>query len=148
MPTPIEISARAFILSDYSQAVELWSMIDGLKLNESDTLDAISAFLQHNSGFSAVALDAAGKIIGAVLCGHNGRAGALYHLAVANEHRGRGIAQALLAYCFAKLTEANIPRCNIFVYNDNDEGNRFWLRNDFVDPSDWKVMQKHLDESK
>ena len=131
-------------MADYQGAVELWSTVEGLKLNESDTPDAITVFLHRNPDCSAVALDDE-KIIGTVLCGHNGRAGHLYHLAVAVPYRGRGIAQALVAYCFQQLAAAHIPRCNIFVYAKNEEGNRFWLRNGWSDPTTWKVMQKVIE---
>jgi putative acetyltransferase len=141
-----DINIRVFTLADYSKAIEFWSKIEGLALDESaDAPEVIAAFLERNPGFSAIALDTNQVIIGAVLCGHNGRAGALYHLAVSEAHRGKGIAQALVSHCYAKLTDAKIPRCNIFVYNDNDEGNRFWIHNGFVDPTTWKVMQKRLD---
>ncbi len=140
------ISIRVFTASDSSQAIKFWSTIAGLSLHESaDTPEAIAEFLARNPGFSAIALDANQEIIGAVLCGHNGRAGSLYHLAVAEAYRGKGIAQALVSHCYAKLIEAKIPRCNIFVYSNNDQGNRFWLQNGFADPADWKVMQKRLD---
>jgi N-acetylglutamate synthase len=139
-----KISYRAFSLEDYQPAVGLWSQIEGLGLNESDTPEAISAFLERNPGFSAVATDAFGQVIGTVLCGHNGRAGSIQHLAVATEFRGRGIAKQLLQYAFARLAEAKIPRCNIFVYNDNDQGNAFWLNNGWSDPSTWRVLQKHV----
>jgi N-acetylglutamate synthase len=143
----VDVNIRVFTTAHCCKAIEFWSTIDGLSLNGSaDTPEAIAVFLERNSGFSVLALDGDNKIVGAVLCGHNGRAGALYHLAVAETHRGQGIARALVSFCFAKLAEAKIPRCNIFVYNDNDEGHRFWLQNGFVDPPTWKVMQKRLDE--
>jgi ribosomal protein S18 acetylase RimI-like enzyme len=128
-------------MADYEAAVTLWLAIEGLHLNESDTPEAVTALLERNPGFSAVALDGE-KIIAAVLCGHNGRAGQLYHLAVAKRHRGRGVGQALVDYCFRKLSAAGIPRCNIFVYSNNDQGNHFWLKNGWIDPATWKVMQK------
>jgi N-acetylglutamate synthase len=143
----VDVNIHVFTTAHRCKALEFWSTIDGLSLNGSaDTPEAIAVFLDRNPGFSVVALDRDDKIVGAVLCGHNGRAGALYHLAVAETHRGKGIAQALVSHCFAKLAEVKIPRCNIFVYNDNDEGNRFWLQNGFVDPPTWKVMQKRLVE--
>ena len=65
-------------------------------------------------------------------------------LAVAQQHRGSGLAKRLLDYAFERLAAANIPRCNIFVYNDNHEGNAFWLKNGWADPGTWRVLQKHV----
>ncbi len=135
---------RAFTFTDYAAAHALWSSIEGMGLNESDTPEAIGIFLDRNPGFSAVALDSAGAVIGTILCGHNGRAGSINHLAVAKTHRSLGLGSRLVEYAFARLAEANIPRCNIFVYNDNHGGNNFWLKNGWVDPNTWRVLQKHV----
>ncbi|WP_434006924.1 GNAT family N-acetyltransferase [Paenibacillus konkukensis] len=35
-------------------------------------------------------------IVGTVLCGHDGRRGTLYHVAVAEEHRRKGIAKEMV----------------------------------------------------
>jgi ribosomal protein S18 acetylase RimI-like enzyme len=139
-----EIQIREFVAADYESAVDFWSTVEGITLNESDSKDAIVTFLNRNPGFSAIATDDSGEVVGAVLCGHNGRAGSLYHLAVAKELRGQGLGRRLVEYCFSRLAEANIPRCNIFVYADNEIGNRFWLKGGWNDPTTWKVLQKHV----
>lgn len=145
-PGSDSIHIRAFVIEDYPLALSLWSSIEGLGLNESDTPEAVSAFLSRNPGFSAVAVTGTGAVIGTILCGHNGRAGSIQHLAVAEALRNRGVAKRLINYAFERLAEANIPRCNIFVYNDNDEGNSFWLKNGWSDPSTWRVLQKHVEK--
>lgn len=142
-----EIRISAFEMGHYEPAVKLWSQMEGLGLNESDTAEAIAVFLDRNPEFSAVAIDSSGELVGTVLCGHNGRAGSIQHLAVAHVYRGQGLAKRLLDYAFSRLAEANIPRCNIFVYNDNERGNSFWLRNGWVDPDTWRVLQKHVPPS-
>lgn len=142
-----QILVRAFAIDDYQAAVEFWSRIEGLGLNESDTLEAISTFLERNPDFSAVAIDSEGDLVGTVLCGHNGRAGSIQHLAVAEGYRRRGLARRLLEYAFARLAEARIPRCNVFVYNDNNQGNSFWLKSGWADPTTWRVLQKHVPAS-
>lgn len=138
------IQLRAFTTADYEAAWRLWSSIEGLGLNESDTPEAIGAFLDRNPGFSAVAVDPSGTVVGTILCGHNGRAGSINHLAVAPAQRGQGLGKRLVEYAFARLAEAKIPRCNIFVYNDNHGGNDFWLKNGWNDPATWRVLQKHV----
>jgi len=129
---------------DYTGAVDLWSSVEGISLNESDTREAIVAFLDRNPGFSAVATDGREEIVGAVLCGHNGRSGSLHHLAVAKELQRGGLGHRLVDFCLLRLAEANIPRCNIFVYTNNDVGNRFWLNYGWTDPATWKVLQKRV----
>jgi N-acetylglutamate synthase len=138
----LSVEIRAFAAGDIASALQLWSGIEGLAIGESDTEESIGRFLEHNPGFSAIAATTAGDVVGAVLCGHNGRAGFLYHLAVASSHRRHGVGTRLAAFCLARLREVRIRRCNIFVYTDNDSGNRFWLRNGWNDPPDWKVLQR------
>lgn len=134
---------RPFEFADYEGAHEFWLSIKGLGLNESDTPEAIEIFLTRNPGFSAIAL-CDQIIIGTVLCGHNGRAGSLHHLAVAPDHRCKGIGRVLVNYAMTRLADAKIARCNIFVYNANDQGNDFWLKNGWNDPTTWRVLQKHV----
>lgn len=134
---------RAFSITDYRGAHALWLSTAGLGLTESDTEEAIGAFLERNPGFSAVA-ECEGVIVGSVLCGHNGRIGSLHHLAVAENSRRQGIGHSLVDYALAKLSAANIPRCNVFVYNDNVNGNDFWLGNGWIDPTTWRVLQKRV----
>ena len=139
------IAIRPFATSDIERALKLWSGIEGLGLTESDSEEAIESFLRRNPGFSAIAITAASEVIGAVLCGHNGRAGFLYHLAVAESHRRCGIGTRLVGFCFARLAEAKIPRCNAFVYTTNNFGSQFWLQSGWNDPTTWKVLQKHVE---
>lgn len=90
---------------------------------------------------SAGACDGAGRVVGAVLCGHDGRRGHLHHLAVTRSLRRTGIGAALVAHCFARLAEARIPKCNIFLYPDNTQGETFWRHAGWIRP-EWYVMQK------
>lgn len=143
MSHPTETLIRAFVAADYVRARELWERTEGMGLNESDTEAAIGKFLERNAGFSAIATTADGQVIGAVLCGHDGRRGLLHHLAIASAHRGRGIGRQLVDFCFARLAEAGIPRCNIYVYEENGEGTKFWLHNGWYEVT-WKTLQKRV----
>jgi ribosomal protein S18 acetylase RimI-like enzyme len=96
---------------DLPEVIELWTRTEGVGLNESDSVPALTIFLARNPGLSCVVRDGA-KIVGAVLCGHDGRRGFLYHLAVAAEYRGRGLGTALVEQCLAGLAELSIQKCN------------------------------------
>jgi len=130
-------------LDDYDEALRLWQTAEGVGLSESDTRAAIASYLKRNPRMSFVARDGK-ESVGAVLCGHDGRRGCLYHLAVAPTHRRKGIGTKLVTRCLAALKRAHIQRCNIFVYNHNADGERFWRRKGWKKRADLCMAQKYL----
>ena len=130
--------------ADIPAALALWRVTEGLGLGDSDKPERLAAFLDRNPGLSAVAVVAKGLLVGAVLCGEDGRRGYLHHLAVAHDRRRQGVARALLAYCFTGLAAHDIEKCNIFLLTDNTEGERFWQRAGWVVRGNLKVMQKNV----
>lgn len=123
-----EITIRAFDIADYDGALAVWDAAEGVEICEGDSREEIRAFLQRNPGLSRVA-ETHGSIVGAALCGHDGRRGWIYHLAVHPAQRGRGIAKRLLDGCVRGLAAAGIKRAIILVAGDNAAGREFWLRN-------------------
>jgi N-acetylglutamate synthase len=128
-------------LLDFDQATRLWQGTEGVGLNESDSRECIGRFLIRNPEMSFVVRNGT-TIVGAVLCGHDGRRGYLHHLAVAKSHRKRGIGKSLVAACLMRLEQEGILRCNIFLLANNVEGEAFWKRNDWNARVDLLVMQK------
>lgn len=126
---------------DLSSALSLWAQIDEMELNESDTPEHLQGYLKQNPGLSMVVRDGQ-VIVGAILCGHDGRRGYLHHLAVAKEYRGRGLGKQLVASCLAALAKIGIPKCSIFVYADNKLGQHFWHRCGWLNRSDLQVLQR------
>ena len=138
---------RFFRVEDYDAVIALWRRTEGVGLNESDTRRAIAAFLRHNPRLSFVA-EKNGRIIGAVLCGHDGRRGYLHHLAVAKRHRKRGIGRQLVSVCLAKLRKAGISKCNIFIFANNAEGMKFWTHTGWSLRTELRLMQIRLDDGR
>jgi N-acetylglutamate synthase len=133
-------------LSDFSAVSRLWRNSEGIGLNESDTKANIAIYLKRNPAMSFVARK--GKtIIGAVLCGHDGRRGYLHHLAVAKDRRGDGIGKKLVEASFSALARAGITRCNIYLFNNNTEGEAFWLHNGWKRRPDLQMLQKAVTKS-
>ena len=136
---------RSFHIEDFDAVIALWRRTEGVGLNESDTRPAIAAFLRRNPGLSLVAKKD-GRIIGAVLCGHDGRRGYLHHLVVSKCHRCRGIGRQLVNACLAKLRKAGIPKCNIFIFADNRAGMKFWAHTGWSLRTELRLMQIRLDD--
>ena len=128
--------------ADFAAVTALWRRTDGVAQNESDTEPAIAAFLHRNPGMSSVAVTEAGEVIGAVLCGSDGRRGYLHHLAVAPAERKRGVAARLVARCFGELAALGIAKCNLFLFTDNAAGAAFWEHDGWLARTDLVVYQK------
>jgi len=129
------------LIDDFDEVCRLWQSTKGVGLSESDSRPNIAAYLARNPEMSFVARSG-GEIVGAVLCGHDGRRGYLHHLAVAKAHRKMGVGKKLVETCLARLAAFGIPKCNIFLYADNAAGESFWKHNGWVKRSDLQVMQK------
>jgi putative acetyltransferase len=135
---------RSFRVEDYDAVIALWRRTEGVGLNESDTRRAIAAFLRRNPRLSLVA-EKDGQIIGAVLCGHDGRRGYLHHLAVSKRHRCRGIGRQLVNACLTKLRKAGISKCNIFIFANNTKGLKFWAHTGWTLRTELRLMQIPLE---
>ena len=122
-----KIEIREFSIHDYDAAIELWQRVEGLEIAEGDDRESIAQFLARNPGLSRVATDGS-AIVGVALCGHDGRRGHIYHLAVDPAYQGRGLGKRLLDESLADLRRTGVKRVIIMVADDNPSGREFWKR--------------------
>ena len=123
------ITTREFVMADYDGALALWMAEEAcIEICEGDSREEVAEYLKRNPGLSRVA-ESGGIIAGAVLCGHDGRRGWIYHLAVAPAFRGKGVGKLLIDDCLDGLRKAGLKRAIILVAGDNPGGREFWLRN-------------------
>lgn len=137
------VIVREMRRDDYAAVRALWETTESIGLNESDEEPAIAAFLGRNAGLSPVALTVEGVVVGAMLCGHDGRRGYVHHLAVARELRGRGIARRLIDFALDGLRQAGIPKVNLFVFLDSGTARAFWEHHGFRQP-EWQPLQRRI----
>lgn len=119
---------RVMQIEDYDGVYELWNMISGFAIRSiDDSKEGISAFLKRNPKTSVVC-EEDGKIIGAILCGHDGRRGCFYHVCVHPQFRLRGIGKSMVVFCMNALKEENINKVSLIAFTKNDIGNAFWKK--------------------
>ena len=137
------VTTREFVMSDYDDVIALWEGVEGVEICEGDSRQEIAEYLKRNPGLSRVAvLD--DKIVGAALCGHDGRRGWIYHLAVAPTYRRQKVGNVLLESCVDALRAIGLKRAIILVAGDNPGGHDFWLRNGWEDIDGAIAMTKEL----
>jgi ribosomal protein S18 acetylase RimI-like enzyme len=121
------IKTREFNINDYDAAIELWKRVEGVEIAEGDSREDIARYILSNPGLSRVAADGA-PIVGVALCGHDGRRGSIYHLAVDPAYQRLGLGKRLVDECLQGLRGAGIKRAIILVADDNPRGRSFWRR--------------------
>lgn len=130
-------------IEDHKEALHLWEATEWISLSETDAREPMKVFLSRNPGLSLVARDGE-KLIGTILCSHDGRRGFLIHLAVDEGYRRQGIGTALVERCLTALAEEGIVKCNVFFLEENEVGIDFWARNGFEMLPHFGWMQKGI----
>lgn len=121
-------TVRTMTVEDYEGVYALWMSIKGFAIRSiDDSKEGVARFLLRNPDTSVVAVED-GKIIGAILCGHDGRRGCLYHVCVRQEYRRRGVGKAMVVFCMEKLKAEQISKVSLIAFTANDIGNAFWRR--------------------
>lgn len=120
-----DVIIQEMVIEDYDEVRALWEVSDGIQVSDIDSSVSIARFLGRNEGLSFVAREN-DQLVGAVLCGHDGRRGYIDHLAVRSSHRRQGIGRSLVSRCLFHLMRMGIRRWNLFVLEDNQEARSFW----------------------
>ena len=119
---------RTMTIEDYEGVYGLWMTIKGFAIRSiDDSKEGVERFLRRNPTTSVVAVEN-GEIIGAILCGHDGRRGCLYHVCVREDVRMRGIGKAMVVFCMEKLKAEQISKVSLIAFTVNDIGNAFWRK--------------------
>ena len=111
---------------DYEQVYALWKKIRGFGIRSiDDSREGVERFLKRNPNTSIVA-EIDGKIVGSILCGHDGRRGCFYHVCVDEAYRRHGIGKSMVVMAMQALKEEHINKVSLIAFTRNDIGNAFW----------------------
>lgn len=114
-------------IDDYDGVKALWMTIHGFAIRSiDDSRLGVEKFIKRNPTTSVVAVNDANEIIGAILCGHDGRRGCLYHVCVREDYRRSGIGKDMVVFCMNALKEEGINKVSLIAFTVNDVGNAFW----------------------
>ena len=117
---------RVMKIEDYPQVHDLWMRIKGFAIRSiDDSEEGVSLFLKRNPTTSVVSIED-GKVVGTILCGHDGRRGCMYHVCVDPAYRRRGIGKEMVVFAMNRLREEKISKVSLIAFTQNDIGNAFW----------------------
>lgn len=140
------ICIRPMIIEDYDDVYRLWTLTKGMGLNNlDDTKTGINIFLQRNPNTCFVATFH-NEIIGTIISGHDGRRGYIYHTAVSENFRKKGIGQKLVASSLSALKTEGINKVALVVFSKNKLGNLFWEKIGFRKREDLIYRDKTINE--
>lgn len=121
-----KITIRNMAIEDYDGVYKLWMSIKGFAIRSiDDSREGVERFLLRNPDTSVVAVDN-GRIVGSILCGHDGRRGCLYHVCVHEDYRMQGIGKRMVVHCMNALEREHISKVSLIAFTKNDIGNAFW----------------------
>ena len=143
LQSSVQIRALRFP-EDYKQVFELWQAIEkGVHVGRSDTLAEIGKKLERDPDLFLVA-ESAGKIIGSVIGGFDGRRGIIYHLAVASSFRGQGVGSRLMDEVESRLRAKGCLKCYLLVTVDNSEVEDYYLQRGWQQMDQVHIFGKEL----
>jgi len=117
---------RVMTIEDYDGVYALWKKIKGFGIRSiDDSREGVDRFLKRNPTTSVVA-EKDGRIVGSILCGHDGRRGCLYHVCVDEQYRRHGIGKEMVVFAMKALKEEKINKVSLIAFTENDIGNAFW----------------------
>ncbi|MDO9365948.1 MAG: GNAT family N-acetyltransferase [Methylotenera sp.] len=110
---------------DYPKLIKLWEAAGNIDVQQTDTPEVLARFLYRNPTCSYAAY-AGTRLIGAILAGHDGWRGHLYHMAVKPDYRERGIGTRLVSAAVRAIKSEDVQKIHCLVKRDNVISQQFW----------------------
>ena len=138
------MNIRVMTIADYPACHDLWLRTPGMGLNSvDDSAEGIAFYLRRNPNTCFVA-EEEGRLVGAILAGHDGRRGHISHTAVDGDFQRRGIGRKLVEHAMAALKAEGITKVNLVVFSRNEKGDAFWAAQGFSLRTDLNYRDKRI----
>ena len=141
----MDIKYRLMTIEDYEQAYALWILCGNGLNDKDDSREGIEKYLKRNPTTSFVAV-CDEKIVGVLLCGHDGRRGIIQHACVSPDFRRFGIGKKLVELGLDALKDEGITKVRLVAFKKNEGGNAFWESQGFTLREDLNYRNKALTE--
>ncbi len=134
---------RLMTIEDYEEAYSLWILCGNGLNDKDDSREGIEKYLKRNPATSFVAV-CENKVVGVILCGHDGRRGIIQHACVSPDFRRLGIGSKLVSLAMEALKAEGINKVLLVAFKKNDGGNAFWEEEGFTLRDDLNYRNKAL----
>ena len=139
------IEYRVMTIADYQQCYDLWIECGNGLNDKDDSLEGINKYLKRNPSTSFVAT-CDEKVVGVILCGHDGRRGIIQHACVSPDYRRHNIGGKLVNLALEALKKEGINKVLLVAFKKNEGGNAFWEAQGFTLREDLNYRNKALAE--
>ncbi|MDR2134547.1 MAG: GNAT family N-acetyltransferase [Treponema sp.] len=155
-----KLTIRPLNPDDYGELIALWSENRGIGLRgPDDSREGITRLLERNpescfaaeigAGETAPAGEAgtgiAPRFAGAILGAQDGRRAYIYHTAVKEAYRRKGIGRRLVAAVEEAMKRMSIKKIALVAFRNNKTGNLFWEKMGYAARKDLVYRNKSLD---
>ena len=137
---------REMTVRDYDAVYSLWMVTSRGALNAvDDSREGIERFLLRNPDTCFV-FEENGNVLGTILGGQDGRRGYIYHMAVDERERRRGIGRELVRRVESAFKNEGIAKIGLLAFAENETGNVFWESQGYYKREDVYYRNKNLVE--
>ena len=141
----MEIKYILMSIEYYEQAYDLCILCGNGLNDKDDSREGIDKYLKRNPSTSFVAV-CDEKVVGVILCGHDGRRGIIQHACVSPDYRRYGIGSKLVDLALEALKAEGINKVLLVAFKKNEGGNAFWESQGFTLREDLNYRNKALAE--
>lgn len=121
----LSIDLRLIQDHDYPKLIQLWKSAGCIEVRQTETPAMLVNFLKRNSGCNYAAY-AENQLVGAVLAGHDGWRGYLYHMAIHPDYRQQGLGTKIVNAAVEAIQRSGITHIHCLVKRDNIIAQQFW----------------------
>ncbi len=129
--------------ADLGAARALWEAT-GMWLRPSDEPEQMALLFERDPDLQLAARDEAGRLVGTVLGGWDGRRAYVYHLAVVPDRQRHGVAGRLMDELEERFRARGALKAKLQILSDNDGSRAFFERRGYLLESDCEPWGKEM----
>jgi ribosomal protein S18 acetylase RimI-like enzyme len=120
----VVFSIRPYREADFDALISLWREC-GLIVPHNDPARDV-AFCLASADAELFVVEDRGRLIAAVMTGHDGHRGWIYYLAVSPDAQGQGLGRRMMRHAETWLKDRGAPKVNLMIRDTNEKVRDFY----------------------